>query len=155
MRPQHLLAAYILDLVLGDPQGWPHPVRWMGRMISSGDRWVGRLSRSPTGELLGGAVLANSIVALSFLASRYAIERLSRRQKKVGLAAEVLLAWTCLATRSLQKEAGGVVDALDAGDLPPRACGFPGLWEGTPSTSMKPQSAGLLSKRWRRVPAMG
>ena len=118
MRPQQLLTAYILDLVLGDPQGWPHPVRWMGRMISWGERWVGRLSRSPTGELLGGAVLANSLVAISFLASRYAIERLSRRRKKVGLTAEVLLAWTCLATRSLQREAGEVVDALDAEDLP-------------------------------------
>jgi adenosylcobinamide-phosphate synthase len=87
-------------------------------MISWGERWVGRLSRSPAGELLGGAVLANSLVAISFLASRYAIERLSRRQKTVGLTAEVLLAWTCLATRSLQREAGGVVDALDAEDLP-------------------------------------
>ncbi|MCI0719818.1 MAG: adenosylcobinamide-phosphate synthase CbiB [Acidobacteria bacterium] len=118
MRPQRLLLAYILDLVLGDPQGWPHPVRWMGRMISWGERWVGRSSRSPTGELLGGTVLANSLVAISFLASRYAIERLSRRQNTVGLTAEVLLAWTCLATRSLQREAGGVVDALDAEDLP-------------------------------------
>ena len=117
MRPQQLLMAYILDLVLGDPQGWPHPVRWMGRMISWGERWVGRLSRSPTGELLGGAVLANSLVGVSFLAPRYAIERLSRRQKTVGLTAEVLLAWSCLAMRSLQREAGEVLDALDARDL--------------------------------------
>ena len=117
MRPQQLLTAYILDLVLGDPQGWPHPVRWMGWMISWGERWIGRLSRSPTQQLLGGAVLTNSLVAISFLASRYAIESFGRCRKNVGLTAEVLLAWTCLATRSLQREAGGVVDALDAEDL--------------------------------------
>ena len=27
------LAAYILDLILGDPQGWPHPVRFIGRLL--------------------------------------------------------------------------------------------------------------------------
>jgi len=117
MRPQQLLMAYILDLVVGDPQGWPHPVRWMGRMINWGERLVRRFSRSSTGELLGGAVLANSLVGFSFLAPRYAIERLSRRQNTVGVTAEVLLAWTCLAMRSLQREAGEVLDALDARDL--------------------------------------
>jgi adenosylcobinamide-phosphate synthase len=118
MRPQQLLMAYVLDLVFGDPEGWPHPVRWVGRMISWGERWVGRLSHSPAAEQLGGAVLTSSVVAISFLSSRCAIGALSRRQSTVGLTAEVLLAWTCLATRSLQREAGGVVDALDAEDLP-------------------------------------
>ena len=30
-----LLPAVLLDLVLGDPRWLPHPVRWMGRMISA------------------------------------------------------------------------------------------------------------------------
>jgi len=30
-----LLAAFLLDFVLGDPQSFPHPIRWMGRVITA------------------------------------------------------------------------------------------------------------------------
>ncbi len=30
-----LLLAYLLDLTLGDPPHWPHPVRWLGRLITA------------------------------------------------------------------------------------------------------------------------
>ena len=39
------LLAYLLDLLLGDPPSWPHPVRLLGRIIqywetsSIGLRW--------------------------------------------------------------------------------------------------------------------
>ena len=34
--PWQLGVAYVADLVLGDPGFLPHPVRWIGRLIS----WV-------------------------------------------------------------------------------------------------------------------
>lgn len=33
----HLISitiAYLIDMVVGDPPNWPHPVKWMGRMIA-------------------------------------------------------------------------------------------------------------------------
>jgi adenosylcobinamide-phosphate synthase len=33
----HLLSitiAYLIDMIVGDPPNWPHPVKWIGRMIS-------------------------------------------------------------------------------------------------------------------------
>ena len=33
----HLISitvAYIIDLIIGDPPDWPHPVRWIGTMIT-------------------------------------------------------------------------------------------------------------------------
>ena len=37
------LCGFILDLILGDPEGWPHPVRWIGKLIAVLDeRFMGK-----------------------------------------------------------------------------------------------------------------
>ena len=117
MSPGGLLAACLLDLVLGDPQGWPHPVRWMGNAISSGERWIRRRVATPAGEVFGGGALAASLIGGSYLCTRLVIAALSRVHDRLGLLAEILLAWTALATRSLLVEASAVLKALDARDI--------------------------------------
>jgi len=37
-----LTAGYLLDLLLGDPAGWPHPVRWFGWIIGRTEAWLNR-----------------------------------------------------------------------------------------------------------------
>jgi adenosylcobinamide-phosphate synthase len=37
-----LVLGYLLDLLLGDPEHWPHPVRTFGKLIASGERWLNR-----------------------------------------------------------------------------------------------------------------
>ena len=32
--------AWILDVVIGDPPHWPHPVRWIGRLIAVSQRVI-------------------------------------------------------------------------------------------------------------------
>ncbi|ELV7538015.1 TPA: cobalamin biosynthesis protein, partial [Edwardsiella piscicida] len=38
--------AWLLDAAIGDPPRWPHPVRWMGRLITVVQRCVRRCCRS-------------------------------------------------------------------------------------------------------------
>ncbi|MBZ4363760.1 cobalamin biosynthesis protein, partial [Mycobacterium tuberculosis] len=38
--------AWILDVVIGDPPHWPHPVRWIGRLIAVSQRVVRRVCHS-------------------------------------------------------------------------------------------------------------
>jgi adenosylcobinamide-phosphate synthase len=97
-----------LDLIAGDPQAMPHPVRLIGGAISLGERWLLR-SGSDAQEFLRGAFLTATVVAGSWVAARTAM--------RAGAAAEVLLAWTTLATRSLLDESAAVLDALDRNDL--------------------------------------
>ncbi|MFY0256066.1 adenosylcobinamide-phosphate synthase CbiB [Chitinophaga sp. 30R24] len=48
-----LLLGYILDLLLGDPPGWPHPVKVYGRFIQYGTAWLNKgLTRIWKGALL-------------------------------------------------------------------------------------------------------
>ncbi len=35
-----LVAGYLLDSILGDPDHWPHPVRVYGDLITKGEKWL-------------------------------------------------------------------------------------------------------------------
>jgi adenosylcobinamide-phosphate synthase len=48
-----LLIGFALDLLIGDPEGWPHPVIWIGRFIS----FLEKKLRARGGDLRKGAVL--------------------------------------------------------------------------------------------------
>ncbi|TKV10426.1 cobalamin biosynthesis protein, partial [Citrobacter sp. TBCS-14] len=38
--------AWLLDFIIGDPQNWPHPVRWIGNLISAIQRVIRRYCHS-------------------------------------------------------------------------------------------------------------
>jgi adenosylcobinamide-phosphate synthase len=106
MTAPRLALAYTMDLLLGDPEWFPHPVRWFGSLIRVGERWLRRFDWSPQEEVLAGAALTGSVVSIGWA--------LGRPQNALW---QVLLGWTALATRSLLDEAGAVIRALEAGDL--------------------------------------
>jgi adenosylcobinamide-phosphate synthase len=109
MPPTRFLAASCLDWIAGDPHGMPHPVRLIGKAISTGERWLLRPG-DPGTEMLRGAALTGAIVSGSWIAARLAV-------RAGGAAGEVLLAWTTLATRSLLDESVAVIDAVQQHDL--------------------------------------
>lgn len=106
MTAPQLTLSYAMDLVLGDPEWFPHPVRWFGSLIRVGERWLRRFDWSPQRELLAGAALTGSVVSIGWV--------LGRPQNAIW---QVLLGWTALATRCLLDEAGAVIRALEADDL--------------------------------------
>ena len=54
-----LLAAAVLDLLVGDPRRLPHPIRWMGLAINRGE---GVFRRLPLPPAVGGGLLAASLL---------------------------------------------------------------------------------------------
>ena len=50
------------DLLLGDPRGWPHPVRLIGLAVERGQRWIWARKLSPALERLAGLLLWLAIV---------------------------------------------------------------------------------------------
>ncbi|HID7355063.1 TPA: cobalamin biosynthesis protein [Klebsiella pneumoniae] len=61
--------AWILDVVIGDPPHWPHPVRWIGRLIAVSQRVVRRVCHSDRALRIGGAPLAMAYKAVNTLDS--------------------------------------------------------------------------------------
>ncbi len=109
-----LPAAYLLDLLVGDPRGWPHPVRAMGWLVSRGERWLRRVTRAgrAAGLLLVACVLVATAVTVA--ATLWSAAQFGPR---VRFAAEVLLIGFGLASRSLASETMRVVRAAERSDL--------------------------------------
>jgi adenosylcobinamide-phosphate synthase len=106
-----IAVAYFLDWIAGDPEWLPHPVRLMGHCIQLAEpllRWPGQ---TPLQEVIAGAALTASMAGGSYLATAKALAWAQRIG--CGAGAEILLAWTCLASRNLIDETLAVIRALE------------------------------------------
>ncbi len=117
MSPFALISAYILDLLLGDPQWFPHPVRLIGRLISGLEKVLRKIHSSPFWLMLAGGLLAGTVCGITFLATLLLIRFLGDLSWVAGLAGSIFLAYTTLATRDLHVETRKVLRALEGGDL--------------------------------------
>ncbi len=105
------LAGYLLDLCLGDPPGWPHPVRWLGRAITF---WETRLYQP---RVLAGLFFWLAVAGTA-LAAVLAVLVLSGGLGHVAQGAmAAYLVYAGLATRSLHLECRKVEKALAQGNL--------------------------------------
>lgn len=109
--------AFLLDLKLGDPQSWPHPVRWIGELISKTEAMIRSRCKTESGLQLGGIVLWLVVVGAAWLASYWVLRLAFGIQFWLGCAVEVWMIYTTLATRSLSDAADQVYQALKKGDL--------------------------------------
>src|SRR5579864_8523200 len=109
--------AYAMDLIIGDPEWFPHPVRAIGRMIAAGEAAATPGRHAPARDLVQGAVVTVIVVAVTAAAAVLVLRAVRLIHPGIALVTEVLLAWTVLATGSLLTEASRVVRALDGGDL--------------------------------------
>jgi adenosylcobinamide-phosphate synthase len=104
-----IAAACLLDWVAGDPEWFPHPVRLMGRSIQMAEAFLRWPGQDPGSELAAGAALTAGLATVTYLAAAKA----SRWR-----GTELLLAWTCLASRNLVDESIAVIRALEQANLP-------------------------------------
>jgi len=121
MKLIHLLAlllGFLLDLLIGDPQGWPHSVILIGKLISFLEKTLrGVFPRTPGGEKAAGAVLWLLTAAVSLLVP-LGLLRLARAVSPwLALALESIMIWQVLATKSLRDESMKVFRALETGDI--------------------------------------
>jgi adenosylcobinamide-phosphate synthase len=112
--PYILITAIILDLLLGDPRWLPHPVVGIGRMILTQEKILRRLIRN---ERTGGVLLLVSVVGATSLITYLLLKGANAAGPYLGSALASILAWTCLAARSLHGESQLVAGRLIAGDL--------------------------------------
>jgi len=106
--PLSLLAAWLLDLLLGDPAWLPHPVVGFGKMIAWGERYLNKGRH----RMLKGAVMTILLDALVFFAT-WVVMHCTRPYPFLHYPIAVLLMFYCLAGTTLIREVRAVFLALD------------------------------------------
>ncbi|MFB5081273.1 adenosylcobinamide-phosphate synthase CbiB [Raoultella sp. C349492] len=109
--------AWTLDFIIGDPQGWPHPVRWIGNLITAIQRPVRRYCRSDRALRIGGGLMWLVVVGLTWGISWGVLTLAEAIHPWLGWAIEVWMVFTVLAGRCLASSAREVERPLRAGDL--------------------------------------
>jgi adenosylcobinamide-phosphate synthase len=109
--------AFLLDGVLGDPDRFPHPVRIIGRYISLVERRVRELRLGKFGLGIAGAVLTVSTVTLAYGAVWGILFCCKQIHPWLFPLVNVLIMWTCIASRCLQQEALRIFELLEKSDL--------------------------------------
>jgi adenosylcobinamide-phosphate synthase len=110
-------AAWLLDRWLGDPPHWPHPVRWIGALITFTQRQVRRLCRQDITLRIGGGIMWLLVVSVSWGTAWGAIALATALHPWCGWLVEVWMIYTILATRCLDDSARAVENALRHGSL--------------------------------------
>lgn len=109
-----LLGILLLDLCFGDPRGWPHPIVWIGRLISRLETWL----REEVKNLrAAGIILVLLVLAVSGFSALVALQIAETMSGWLAGLVTLWIGWNCLALRSLHRESGLVILALERDDL--------------------------------------
>ena len=100
------MLAWVMDICLGDPAGWPHPIVGFGRLISKGEKaWNNGKHR-----MLKGALLALILVVGTYLTTALLLHWM---EGFIALPLSVLLIFYGLAGTTLIREVREVFKAVD------------------------------------------
>lgn len=105
------LVGYLLDLLLGDPPGWPHPVRFLGRVI---EHWEKVLYRP---RVVEGALFWLAVTGTVFVGVLGVLGAVMILPRMAGAAVLAYFVYAGLATRGLHYESRRVEEALARGNL--------------------------------------
>ena len=108
-----IIAAFILDMIIGDPQGMPHPVRYIGKLIT---RLSGDLRKKPGNERRKGVVLMIITVMTTFIIALAVTIAAYSLSTAAGIIVETVLCYFCIAAKDLCYESMKVYKDLEATD---------------------------------------
>lgn len=113
------IVGFILDLFLGDPMGWPHPIRWIGSMIGAlTDSLLKRADRSLDIEAISkrkrimGMWLVIIVISVTAATSFLILYFAYTVNSLLGVIIEAVMTYYCLAAKSLCVESMKVSNAL-------------------------------------------
>jgi adenosylcobinamide-phosphate synthase len=108
-----LIAGFVIDLIIGDPHGFPHIVRLMGAMISGLEKPLYPLKNKRN----GGTALVIIMCAAWLCVPAALLFFAYKLSPWLYFALETLLLWQLTATKSLRVESDKVYKSLAAKDI--------------------------------------
>lgn len=112
-----ILLAFILDLILGDPYTWPHPVKAIGNYINFFQKYLMKPLFSIRMKYMMGGLLWISTVVISYTLTWLLLFIAFKLNNYLGYTVFIYLAYTTLATKSLAKEGKKIAEILETGTI--------------------------------------
>jgi len=112
-----LIIGYTLDLFLGDPHGFPHPIRLIGTSIQKLENILRKGCKTPENERLAGIVLWIIIVFSSFLIPYIMLVIAAKISVAFAVILEAIMCYYILATKCLRDESMKVYYKLKENNL--------------------------------------
>ncbi len=112
-----ILAALLVDLLVGDPRCIPHPVVLIGSLIHKGEAAVRKITGGTTGLKVGGVLLVTVVCAVTYMITWGLIWLAGTVHLWLGLVVHLWLLSTTLAVKSLHQHARAVAEPLARGDI--------------------------------------
>ena len=112
-----ILIGFLIDCCLGDPHRLPHPVIFIGKLISLLEKFFRRvLPKTRQGEWVAGGLIWIFTTAISFLVPWGILRLCGQVSPWLALAVQSIMCWQIIAPRSLRDESMAVCRKLEAGD---------------------------------------
>ena len=113
-----LIIGFGIDLIVGDPHGFPHPVVLIGKLIDVLERGLRKVfPKTASGEKIVGALIWVLVVLTSSLVPVLILWLCHGISPWLRLGIESIMCWQILATKSLRDESMKVYHALESGDI--------------------------------------
>lgn len=107
---------YVADLIVGDPYSFPHPVRFIGKLINFTQGIIRKVFKSDKKLKFGGFILWFITVGITYLIT-YAIVKLFSFSGLLSVVVNGFIIYTTLATKCLKDEALKIYNVLKTGDI--------------------------------------
>lgn len=115
--PASLILAYILDGIFGDPYNFPHPIKYIGKLIRSLENIIRKTCHTSFSKKFGGLFLFVGTTFISagivFLLVKFSF----KINFYLGFLAQTFIMYTCLAKKCLYDEGIKVYDAIKSEDI--------------------------------------
>ncbi len=104
-----IILAYCLDLCIGDPKNFPHPVRWIGKTAGIMEIHTRRFFLNP---FIAGCVTTALLLIITVVGAGLLLWVLGNAHPYLEIGCSVYLLYACFSVRSLYDESQPVADHL-------------------------------------------
>ncbi|KYH35520.1 cobalamin biosynthesis protein CbiB [Clostridium tepidiprofundi DSM 19306] len=111
-----IIVAVIIDWIVGDPYGLPHPVIYIGKLIKLLERNGRKVCKTDKTLKMFGGLIVLIVMSVSFVIP-FSILFITKSMPIVHHVINILILWTTLACKCLKDEAKKVFNSLNKGDI--------------------------------------
>ncbi len=112
-----IIAAFVLDLIFGDPYSFPHPTRFIGKYINFTEKILRKYFQTRSQLKFAGFILMITTVALTYAITFLIVKISFKINYWLGVSIEAFVLYTTFSVKCLKDEAVKIYKALETGDI--------------------------------------